>query len=328
MPNGYGSVSRLTGKRRRPYCVRTACKYSSSEGKQGESRRVIGYYATKKEALEALADYNRNPYDLSARKLTFAEVYDKWKSSAKLSENSLKAYTCCYNKCLELADIPIADITLNQLQEIADRIKPSMQQQLRKLLVNLYKYSCKYDITSRNIAEYIETEAVITSSKHHPFTGEEISALWESDSITSKYILIMIYSGWRITELLQLKESSIDPSQWIMTGGIKTAAGRDRVVPVHHRIQPIISSLMTGTEFLIDNNGSQMNYQAFRRRFDKICPNHTPHDTRHTFVTNLQNAGADKLCIQKLVGHSTDVTDDVYTHKTVEDLRKTVELLK
>ena len=57
--------------------------------------------------------------------------------------------------------------------------------------------------------------------------------------------------------------------------------------------------------------------------------NHNPHDTRHTFATKMDDAGANKLCRKLIMGHSIeDLTDRVYTHKTIEKLIEAVELLK
>ena len=60
-----------------------------------------------------------------------------------------------------------------------------------------------------------------------------------------------------------------------------------------------------------------------------ITTYHTPHDCRHTFVTLLSNAGADEICIKRLVGHSSgnNVTEKIYTHKDIEQLRKAIELI-
>ena len=56
--------------------------------------------------------------------------------------------------------------------------------------------------------------------------------------------------------------------------------------------------------------------------------NHKPHDPRHTFATNLDNAGANQVAKERLMGHaSRNVTNNTYTHKDLEQLRKTVNLL-
>ena len=55
---------------------------------------------------------------------------------------------------------------------------------------------------------------------------------------------------------------------------------------------------------------------------------HTPHDTRHTFVTLLSNADANKVSIERLTGHaSKGITDSVYTHKDLEQLRNAIDLI-
>ena len=42
---------------------------------------VIGYAPTKADGLQMLAEYNKNPFDVSAAKITFQEVYEKWSAS-------------------------------------------------------------------------------------------------------------------------------------------------------------------------------------------------------------------------------------------------------
>ena len=55
----------------------------------------------------------------------------------------------------------------------------------------------------------------------------------------------------------------------------------------------------------------------------------TPHSTRHTVETRLDNAHANKKCIDLIIGHkSKDIGNRVYNHKTLEQLRATIELLK
>jgi integrase len=62
---------------------------------------------------------------------------------------------------------------------------------------------------------------------------------------------------------------------------------------------------------------------------DKIGTNKKPHEARHTFETNLDNAKANKKYIDLLMGHkSKDVSSRVYNHKTLEQLRDTINLFK
>lgn len=55
---------------------------------------------------------------------------------------------------------------------------------------------------------------------------------------------------------------------------------------------------------------------------------HTPHDCRHTFASMLDSRGANKVAIKIMIGHSIqDITDRIYTHKDVEELRENIELI-
>ena len=80
LPNGYGSVKKLSGKRRRPWIVeKTICwETNFKTGKIKQKKQIIGYFATKKDALEALAAFNTNPYDLTNDTITLEDCYNKW----------------------------------------------------------------------------------------------------------------------------------------------------------------------------------------------------------------------------------------------------------
>ena len=75
---------------------------------------IIGYAATKTEGLQMLADYNRNPYDTKAAKMTFDEVYEEWskKKFPTVSESNIKGYKASYKTCgiHYLSDITLTDI--------------------------------------------------------------------------------------------------------------------------------------------------------------------------------------------------------------------------
>ena len=73
LPNGYGSVYKLSGKRRKPFIARKTIGWDDN-GKQ--IYRTIGYYETKKLALQSLADFNNNPYDVEVSTLTFSDIFD------------------------------------------------------------------------------------------------------------------------------------------------------------------------------------------------------------------------------------------------------------
>ena len=72
LPNGYGSIYKLSGKRRRPYAVIVTANWTD-EGKP--IRKYLGYYEKRQEALTALAEFNDNPYNLDNSNITLKELW-------------------------------------------------------------------------------------------------------------------------------------------------------------------------------------------------------------------------------------------------------------
>ena len=92
-----------------------------------------------------------------------------------------------------------------------------------------------------------------------------------------------------------------------------------------------------GSDFLFNDSdgqqGTYMTYDKYRRRFEKINKrlklSHRPHDTRHTFITLAKQSNVDEYILKLIVGHSiNDVTEKVYTHRTIEDLKKAIRKIK
>ena len=146
-------------------------------------------------------------------------------------------------------------------------------------------------------------------------------------------ILILIYTGFRIGELLEIKNSDINLEEQYIKGGLKTEAGKDRIVPINSKILPFIKNRMQKkNKYLIVNfKGEQMKYnnyykEKFQPIMEQLGMKHKVHDTRHTFATLLSNADANSVSVKKLIGHNSyTTTEKFYTHKDIEELRIAVE---
>ena len=325
LPNGYGSIVKMPGNRRRPYCVRLGAQYSSDGRTLTESRPLLGYYSTKKEAIQALHEYHHNPYDLT-NKSTFADIYSLWirEKQLSISKTTLDSYRAAYNKCLAVHNMAVVDIKLPHLQAVLDSFPNVSKSTLNNMVIVIHgvmAYCAMNDIIPKDPSVYLRIKAFTDpTGKHTTFTAKEIAALWEMDASPERDItLILLYSGWRVRELLEMPPESIDLKAQTMTGGKKTKAGKDRIVPIHSAVLP-----------LIEKYASEPFDVPYQTLFDwmKEHTGHICHDTRHTFVSELQSRGADKVCIERLVGHvSSGITDKVYTHKDIDELRRTVELI-
>ena len=334
--NGGGSISKLKGKRRKPWVVRFTTGYSS-EGKQ--IRKSIGTFATKREAQEALYNYSKNP--LLYSKKTFKNILDLWWSAyTKRVTHKTTISTHIYRmRAFEsLHDRIIADIRLFELQELFDSMTTSwsFKNGCKSVLNMIFDFALKNEFIDSNRVSFIEIGKKEKVIDRRIFTKKEIETLWENlDSKHCYIVLILIYTGMRIGELLNLKNEDIDLHNSCLTiRESKTDAGV-RIIPISAKIFNLfVVNMVKDQEYFVKGETTnQLSYSTFKPRFQKLLKSlniepHTIHDTRHTFATLLNNANANQSAITKLIGHSDfSITENVYTHKDTEELRKAIDLL-
>lgn len=332
--NGVGTIVKLSGKRRKPYSVRITTGWK--DGKQ--VRKYLGYYRTHSEAIIALADYHKNGYDIDMSKLTLGEVYDKWISRIehKVTKNALNAHNMAKIRFGKMADVPITKIKTDQLQDWMDSIelKPSSKIRLKSTLNQVFNYAIQNGIITTNYVQYVEIDEKIEKTGKI-FTDEEIQTLWDNkDDQTVRWILILIYTGMRIGELLQMTSSTMFLSSGYMVGGLKTEAGKDRVIPIHDEIMPLVTEQLGRAKFLMRNShGNKLTYQTALRHFDAVMEKfgweHKPHDTRKTAVSLMHQAGIPMETVRIIVGHSgKGVTEKVYLYKTPQELVEAINKIE
>ena len=330
-PNGYGSVVKLSGNRRKPYCVRKAVTQWNEKGYP--VYEVIGYFPNRKEALQALADYNSDPYDLSGKDITFGEVYQLWaeKHYPTLTDLVVRQYKQVVPHFSQIFDLPFAKLKVANLQQALDEstLSPSGQRKMKNIINGMYRYALKSEIVKRDLSQYVTAPQIVPKKERSIFTEEEIQKLWNSLDVEGvDDVLIMLYSGWRASEYCELQTANIDLKGNTMRGGMKTEAGRNRVVPIHHLIKPLIEAKFSSDKKYLIGIKYRTLHDRFTKTMTALNMSHTLHETRHTFISRLDNADANQTAIKRLVGHSScDVTSRVYTHKDIEQLRKAIELL-
>ena len=145
-------------------------------------------------------------------------------------------------------------------------------------------------------------------------------------------ILELFYSsGLRIAELAALDVSSIDTFN--ETVRVLGKGRKERIVPVGslalEAIQQYRHAAAVNSGALFINKGrkrlSIRNLFASLKRyldFADIPANISPHKLRHSFATHMLDAGADLRSVQSLLGHASLSTTQIYTHVTVERLKR------
>lgn len=333
--NGFGSIIKLSGKRRKPYAVRITTGWK--DGKQ--VRQYLGYYKSEAEALLALAEYHKNGYDFDLSKLTLGETYERWieRLAPNVSKNVLISHNMAYVRFDRMTNVPIVNIKADHLQDWMDSIddlSAGSKKRIKSTMIQIWKYAMKNDVVDNNYAEYIEIREKV-EKKGKIFKANEIKTLWENvNHPTAQWILILMYSGMRIGELLEMTADNIYLDNQYMIGGSKSEAGIDRVIPIHDATLPLVEKQLGKAKYLMrDEKGRKLSYakalSQFKEFMIKYNWEHLPHDTRKTAVSLMHSAGVPMETVRVIVGHSgKGVTEKVYLYKEPSELVEMINRVK
>lgn len=336
--NGSGGIAKLSGKRRKPYAVTVTKGWDDETARQ--IRVTLGYYETRKAAREALNEYLQAP--IERPRITLHELYEEW-SAVKyrnIGSKTIENYRLAWKRMEPLYGVIVKDLRTNHMQKIIDdnsEKSKSYLQKIRILFNLLMKYALQHDIIIKNYAEFIALPKK-EDGVRNTFTDIEIRTLFKNDaSLWVQTILIFIYTGFRVSEMLSLTRFNVDLENAMLIGGMKTEAGRNRAVPIHPRIMPYITAWTArgGDTLICAPQGGALSAENYRRRYFAptlerlgIRPL-TPHCCRHTCATRMARVGIPPVVIQKFMGHKKyETTANIYTHPDYVALKNAMELLE
>ena len=150
-PNGYGCVYKLSGKRRKPFAARVTIDWTLKDGQQTATQKYksLGTFATRAEALSALAAYHDDPHAIPGS-ITFAQLYDRWsdRKFTKISDSTVKSYKAAYNWCAVLYDLPFASLKTDHLQAVIDACTADWhtKKAIKTLFNQLFNYALEKDL--------------------------------------------------------------------------------------------------------------------------------------------------------------------------------------
>lgn len=295
-------------------------------------QRIISDYST----IKGVED--KHP---EIKEPTFAEVYEKfmhWKfeenKNVILSKASRNNYQVAFKNCKAIHNIIFSSLRHEELQKVVDDcpLKHSSVELIVTLFKQMYKYAIMYEICSENKAQYVSVNRPEDDEQGQPFTEEDLKTLWaHKEDEGAAMILIMCYSGFRISAY---KTMTVNLEERYFQGGVKTAAGKNRIVPIHSAILPLVKTRMEKYGSLLP-----MSLTSFRKKyFDVILeelsltglPKHTPHDCRHTFSALCEKYSVRENDRKRMLGHSfgSDITNAKYGHRTLEELRREIEKIE
>ena len=346
-PNGYGAIIKLGGKRRKPFAVRVTTTYDIDlESKRHiQKRKYIGFFADRKEAMIALADYNQHPYSIDAVNVTFGEMFEKWSAEAfpKISDSNVKGYQAAYKVCESIAKVAFKDIRKSHLQGVIDhsgKNAPTLKK-VKSLMHQLFRFAMENDIVTKDYSEFVDISQAGNPNAidRQPFSTDEINKLWavQESNVYFTTVLMLIYTGVRVSELLDLKKENVNlEERWFDIIASKTEAGIRRV-PIAKKVLPFFEYWFSKNdcEYLLSNeSGKHFSYSVYLRNYweplltEVNMQEHRPHDTRHTCVSLLTMKDVKLEVIRKIVGHQgKSLTEVVYTHFDFQVLIDAIDLI-
>lgn len=306
------------------------------------------YFEKAELAYSYLAELNNGNVVAEHKKYTdiptFAEMYNMWKKyrtslKKQISESTWRNYEIAFNHLAALHHKKFMAIRTSDVQEVLNGYNHKSATtigNMRAVLKSMYAYARMNGYVDTDITEFLVYEWTDSDTEmHSPYTEEEIGILWQKlyEVNNVDIILIYIYTGMRPSELLNILTENVHLDEQYMIGGMKTETGIDRIIPIADKILPLVKNRYNpDRKYLINNRyGNHYTYGSyvssnFNTVMNRVGMQHIPHDSRHTFATLMDNAGANDVCTKLIMGHSmrNDTTKGVYTHKSISDLLKEV----
>ena len=345
-PNGYGSVYKLSGTRRNPWTARVTVGFKIIEDKKSvyPIYKFLGYFATRSEAMRALALYNGEELT-SRQEPTLSEVYEGWAREKFPTLKETAHYQAAFKVVAPLHSKKLSNLTIRDFEDCftaSGKNKPTLSN-TKILLKAIYSFAYRkgyIDDHQANLPSFIQFISAAdgkSESPHKSFTHSEVDKLWKhSDDEIVRIVLFMIYSGVRISELMNLKSEDVNiERQFFKIRDSKTNAGI-RTVPIADKVLDIAKSYKAqNMPYFVPLFNTIRTTQSFRSAYFAptlsgiLKDKHSPHDTRYTTISYLTEAKADIRHIKLICGHAQgDVTNDVYARKIdISFLLETINLI-
>lgn len=300
-----------------------------------KNREVIGYYETKTAATEALNRLAGRSLD-ERYNMTFEEVFEAWKLEhyKELTKSGRSQYDISFQVFSPLHKKKFREIRTADFQAAIDphmKKTHSTVSKYKQLITQMSKWAIREELITTNFASFVKLPENVKKEKEI-FSNADIKKLEEDGSEASKIVLMLIYTGMRIGELFSLPLD--DYHETYVVGGEKTAAGRNRVIPIRPEGRgyfayfanqadgPLLLSGYTGQR--VPNNFRKRDYYPLLDRLG--IERRTPHATRHTYASRARKDGMPPEILQKILGHADySTTANIYVHTDIEELVRAVE---
>ena len=208
---------------------------------------------------------------------------------------------------------------------------------------SFYLFLNKKNIFSQNPAKLViapknkKSLPKFLEEKQINFLIDEIDFSNDFEGVRDHLIVsLFYYTGMRLSELIGLKEDSLDIKEFKIK--VLGKRNKERIIPLHSKVIDLIEQYLEAR--ILQLNGEKTPFLFITNKNKKLYPKlvynvvnkaiaqvstidqKSPHILRHTFATHMLNNGADLNAIKELLGHANLAATQIYTHNSFEKLKK------
>ena len=331
--NGTGTAIR----RGKTWTARVTIGWKYENGKRIQLYRTKGGFPSKTAAENYCYTLKTNP-DAPRATDTFYQIYERWQKDyeSRIAPVTMATYKAAWKHFEKLHHLPIVDLTVSQLQDCINACEKgrSTLNDMRTVCSLVFKYAIINRIATDNPAQHLYVNGKKKGTRP-AFTSDELEKVRKAIGVLpyADYVYFMCYTGFRPNEMLSLKKDAYDKAHNCLTGGFKTEAGTNRIVPLSAKIAPILAQRMeSDSEYIFPrSDGSLMTDEHFR----KYCFNplmaalkiedRVPYSCRHTFANLLKNVRGSDTDKAALIGHSDASMTKYYQSADYESLQAIID---
>lgn len=208
-------------------------------------------------------------------------------------------------------------------------------------LKTYYKYLLKHQLAEKNPMLKVSSPKVskklpvfVTEDKMNEMLNDFELHTTEEDVLAEDLLSTLYHTGMRLSELITLKKSDINISQ--QTLKVIGKGNKERIIPMTDDLAQIVSKyldLSIDSVFLYNTKKGKQLYPKFvYRSVNELLNKYTtikkksPHILRHSIATHLLENGSELNAIKEILGHANLSATQIYTHNSIERLKKIYNL--
>lgn len=312
----------------------------------------------KPEALKFLTKFRNQPEREAKINFRLSELKNEVLKYAKTNfdKKTVWEYSNIMTKFIDFTgDIHLKDISVKDIEHFKQfrlsDVRPATLNKDLGTLKSAFNYALKLNWINNN--PFNKTKKISLPDKERlSFSVEEFNFLISviPEGNIKNIVLFAYYSGCRLSEIINLQINDIDFVNETITlrnkEDFKTKTGKIRQIPLTKELRDILTRNINTKDKIVNINPYNKNEYIFKNvqcykysgdyithLFKKYCreaglPERFHfHCLRHTYITNMIKSGVNINYVKELAGHSTIQTTMIYTHITIEDLKKALKNL-